>query len=162
MAPPSPSPAPAKDRKAAAADGCACPPGECLVRGNLARAPLALLWDCRRAAERVAILQRFTQAQRQAMQVEREGRELDGVSLDIAETVGQWDIAEQRIARLYQHQQTTLPAEWFELLEPEWRDFMLFWNSVTPVAASRNAGPPDDSRPIYRGPSQKGATNAND
>lgn len=150
---PSPSPAPVKPSQPAApaADGCACRPGECLIRGNPARASLALIWDCRLAAERVATLQRFTQAQRQSLQVERESREMDGGYLDIEETKGQWDIAEQRLAKLFQTQQTILPPEWFELLEPGWLEFNTFWNAVSPVTANRNMGLPGDARPVYRG-----------
>ena len=148
-APPSPSPAPVKGRKAY---GCGCPPDQCALGDNLASAPLRLVWSCRIAPERVTTLQRFTQAQRQAIQVEREGRELDGGYLDIAETAGQWDIAEQRIARLYQFHQANLPPEWWEICAAEWDDFLVFWNSVTPVRHNRNAGPPEDARPVYRGP----------
>ena len=144
-APPS-APAPAQTT-----DDCACLPGECKIADDPARAPLRLIWACRLAAERVATLQRFTQAQRQSLQVERESRELDGGYVDVEETRGQWEIAEARLARLYQQQQVALPPEWFELLEAGWLEFNEFWNSVTPVAGSRNIGLPDDSRPVYRG-----------
>ena len=112
---------------------------------------MSLIWSCRVAPERVATLQRFTQAQRQGLMIERERRELDGGYVDIEETRGQWDIAEARLARLFQTQQTILPPEWFEMLEPGWLEFNEFWNSVSPVAANRNLGLPDDSRPVYRG-----------
>ena len=148
---PAPAPARPPSPAAPAADGCDCELGKCKVGDNPARAPLTLIWSCRLAPERVATLQRFTQAQRQSLQVERESRDLDGGYVDIEVTRSQWDIAEQRIARLYQHIRTVLPPEWLELVDTEFTDFVRFWNSVTPVASNRNIGLPDDSRPVYRG-----------
>lgn len=144
-APPS-APAPAQTT-----DDCACLPGECKIADDPARAPLRLIWACRLAAERVATLQRFTQAQRQSLQVERESRDLDGDYLDVEETRGNWDIAEQRLARLAQFHEANLPPEWWEICEPQWNDFMLTWNRLTPVPSMRNAAPPGDARPVYRG-----------
>ena len=144
---PAPPPAPAP----VSADSCACRPGECLIRGNPARASLALIWDCRLAAERVSILQRFTQAQRQWLQIERESRDMAEDYLDGEETRGKWEIAEQRLARLAQFQQVNLPPEWWEICAPEWDDFMQTWNGLTPVPSMRNAAPPGDARPVYRG-----------